>query len=92
MSYSPLAVSLFFDLRVRASYAVPEGIILSFFDVNLGVPGKESEWHVALANENHETPWEAPWGSINGPDFSRLLLRICNEIEEKWPDIKFPRG
>jgi len=88
VSYNPLQVSNFFDEKVREFYPVPEGITLQLFDH--GFPDNEPDWHIEIANVDHEHPWEAPWGRIDGPDFSRMFFVIALQIEEKF-GIKFPR-
>jgi len=89
MSYNPLQVSNYFDMRVRDWYPVPESITLQLYDHNYGIPDAEPEWHVSFHVE-HEHPWEAPWGRLDGPDFSRMLFKIATELEAKF-GVKFPR-
>lgn len=88
VTYSPLAVSDYFNQRVRDFYPIPDGIIFQLFDH--GYPNGEPDWHIEMTNVSHETPWEAPFGRIDGPDFSRMFFKIALEIEAKF-GAKFPR-
>lgn len=90
MAYSPLAVSNYFDQRIRDFYSVPPGIAIQLWDLNFGLADKDPEWHVQIANVDHETPWHAPWGRIDGNDFSRVFRIIAVELEQKF-GVVFPR-
>jgi hypothetical protein len=89
-SYVPLEISCYFSDRLKDFYRIPPGIDVQFIDANLGLPGEEPCWKILISNREHETPWEAPWGSVGSPDFRRAALKILLEIEERF-GVKFPR-
>jgi hypothetical protein len=87
--YSPLSVSEYFNKRIREFYDVPPFIVVQFYDTNLGV-SNEPSWSIMVSNSGED--WEPSWGSMQSQTFSQIVLTICREIEERFPDIKFPRA